>query len=215
MSRRPEPGPESAETGRTTAVPRLGLVGRIDGADARRDRDDGDPLRDTSHGGRGTGNVDGSGPDGRDDVLQHGDVGDTALEAALKAVLARKPARSPAIPRARSDDATHDAAPQMAHDRRLRFASALHQAPNDDGDRATDDALLVSSAALEPSRPLLDTAAWLAAARRKRLVDALRTASAWTLTVGVGIAIVAVTILALFAPTLELDAWIGFASQVL
>ncbi len=196
-------------------APRLGPVGPIGGADAGLVRDGDDPLRDTSHDGRGTGTVDGSDTDGRDDVLQDGDVGETALVAALKAVLARKPARSPAVPRARSDDATDEAIPELAHDRRLRFVSALHQAPNDDGDRATDDAREVSSGDLGPSRTLLDTAAWLAAARRKRLVDALRTASAWVLTVGVGLAIVAATALALFAPTLELDAWIGFASQLL
>lgn len=143
------------------------------------------------------------------------DPEDRELVAALTAVLARKPRRqttTSVTPAGATDDEPDDATAVVPLSDRRAFVSALRHQPS-----VTPDLL---DAAADQPEPVdggeaggRDTAAWIAAARRRHLREAMHRAGAWLATIAIGTAIVVVAAIALFDGPRDLRAWLDLASR--
>ena len=157
-------------------------------------------------------------PDGASRSPPAGETGDDeeALAARLAPLLQRKPKRRSAPVRgAPSDEPAEDAHLVVDGSSHPRFISALRNGPSESaadlaryGAEPADDG--ASTGALRR-----DAVQWFKVARRRRWIDAGRTAGAWLLTVVIGVLIVAASALMLFGPPRDLDALLGLATRAL
>lgn len=140
-----------------------------------------------------------------------------ALADALAAVLARKPRRGPAVPPTppgSDGDTPVEDDIVLATAGRRTFASALRHRASSTAD-LVDDAEPSSEAPGGGTLRLSSAAAWLADARRRRLLAVGRRAGAWTVTFAIGAAIVAAAAILLLDGRRSIEAWLGLATLTL